>query len=800
MNNNYINVELASKMNAAVEKLKNSSVKVMKRHGSLEDFNANKIRTAVFECFSDLKRKTQTEQFKSISREEVDNLAWEVTYDVINEICNNIEKEPSSKKPVLKIEEIQSYVYYSMKKIAEKFENDSEKKIFLSKAMESYVNYRLTKHLLRKSSISKVSGKNEYYEYCKVIEQDRKYFKQDYQYFQFISKFARWNAEKNRRETWTETCERVINFFKKHIGKNTLKENVWNQLHEYLITMKATPALRVIQMAGPALERCNIGVYNCSYLPISDLKSFSEILYILMQGTGVGFSVENKYIQNLPTIKSQTGNKPLHFVVPDTTEGWCDALYLGLNSWFNGEDVIFDYSQIRPAGARLFTKGGRASGPEPLKQLLLFTRKLILSKQGKKLSSLDCHDIACMIGRIVQVGGVRRASEISLSDLSDEQMRYAKFGDWYINNSQRAMANNSAVYECKPNSIDFMNEWLALAKSQSGERGIFNRQAAKLSCSRRNNSYDFGTNPCAEIILRPYGLCNLSIAIARPDDDIDSLAEKVKVATIFGIIQACFTKFSYVREDWKKNAEEERLLGVDITGQMDCPLLQPQNPNRENLLKYLKSVVEITAKEYSQILGINMPAALTCVKPSGDSSQLFDCSAGVHPRYANFYIRRFRCSVNDPVARLLISEGVPYHYESYDDSIVVFDFYVKTENNKSIIRNQLSAIEQLENWLVWKTNWAEHSVSCTIYVKENEWLEVGNWVYNHFDKITGLSFLPYDSGIYSLTPYEEITEKEYYQGIEKFPTINWAKLMRFEQDDHTTTAREYACTSDACSF
>lgn len=546
---------------------------------------------------------------------------------------------------------------------------------------------------------------------------------------------------------------------------------------------------------------------NCAYLPIDSWDAFGELLYILMQGTGAGFSVEVDYVDSLPRIKRQKDGKPKKYIVPDTTEGWCSALTMGLKTWAAGEDVVYDFSRIRPQGTVLRTKGGRASGPEPLKQLLLFVRDKMLAAQGRRLDPIDAHDIACFCGQIVQVGGVRRAALISLSDLDDRDLREAKNGQFWLHNVQRAMANNSTVYDDRPKAAQFMEEWLALMKSGSGERGIFNRGGlAKQLPKRRKKVGEFGVNPCGEIILRPRQFCNLSIAIARPEDTQKSLARKVRLATIFGTLQSLLTDFKFISPKWRENCEEERLLGVDITGQMDCPALRPENdPDLESyrvkLLADLRQVAIDTNKEFAEKLGIPQSAAVTCIKPSGNSAQLFNCSSGLHPRYAKYYLRRLRIGAYTPIAKLLEDAGVSWFPEvgqTRDSATVrVVEFPVKSPDGAPT-RHDLSAIEQLNNWLAWKLYYTEHNPSVTIYVSDEEWPSVGAWVYEHFDQIGGLSFLPKDGGVYELAPYEEIDQKEYERRTKTLPIIDFSKLPDYEKEDMTELQREFGCTGDKC--
>lgn len=631
------------------------------------------------------------------------------------------------------------------------------------------------------------------------------------QALQYYDKYARWSQELGRRETWSETVERVIGFFHDQFEpqKSPLTNAEWDELRQAMFNLEAMPSMRIVQMAGPALQRCHVGAYNCAYLPLDSWEAFGELLYVLMQGTGCGFSVEVDSVDSLPRIKRQKGNKAKKYTVPDSTQGWCHALVMGMQAWAEGEDIDFDFSRIRPQGAVLKTKGGRASGPEPLRQLLHFTKDKILKAQGRRLDPIDAHDIACFCGQIVQVGGVRRAATISLSDLDDRDMREAKTGQYWLNNVQRAMANNSVVYSERPKATVFMEEWLALAKSGTGERGIFNRGGLRSQLPpRRKKVKDFGVNPCGEIILRPRQFCNLSIAIARQGDTHESLARKVRLASIFGTLQSTLTRFQYLPGSWKENCEEERLLGVDITGQMDCELLRPTGyekteDDRKKLLQSLRAVAIATNKEYAQKLGIPESAAVTCIKPSGNSAQLFNCSSGLHPRYAKFYLRRLRIGAYTPISKLLKDSGVPWHPEvgqsAESATVLVFEFPVAAPEGAPT-RHDLTAIQQLDNWLVWKDSYTEHNPSVTIYVNDEEWPSVGAWVYQNFDSIGGLSFLPKDGGMYELAPYEEISEKEYNKRAAALPAIDFQKLSDYEKEDMTEINREFACSGDKCEI
>ena len=1117
-----------------------SKFKVVKRDGRTEEFKASKVQNAV--------RRALVNGGGWPQDEETEKYVEKVT----GAVCSLIVK--TSVNNEVAVDDIQKYVI-------QQFWIDN-----MDKIATHYTLYKEERRKAREAEPLDPAVRE-------MISADAKHFGEPIQYFQLITKFARWNEQAKRRETWKEVCDRVMGWFKKQPKAKSLTKAEWDELYSYLYNLKASPAMRVIQMAGPPLDRCNVGVFNCSYLPITDLFSFVELLYILMQGTGAGFSVESQNIEHLPRIKRQKNGAPTTHVIEDSTEGWCDALKLGLETWVEGGDVTFNFDKIRPAGAKLKTKGGRSCGPDPLKDLLKFARDLILKRQGKYLTELDCHDLACMVGKIVQVGGVRRAALISLSDLNSAEMREAKSGAWWQNHVYRSMANNSAVYDSKPSDTVFMEEWLSLAKSGSGERGLFNRDGVMKMLPKRRKKAKFGTNPCfhpdtriasefglmriedmfaegrscnitvdtrdttkskkfgvvpkfatqveltqtdamtyklttangqeiictdnhefptnrgrlqlkdmkpgdqlmlqseegwfgasgglgegillgvatgagaiirernrvelsleeffdkyenlvylkdcrtaltrrttsgsvktavsfknpktvkmsgpifnsklkslgyvesvvdlkhavpetvmqgnrpmvagylsgllssigrihkpsgtndfsffveatshkllhdvqmllanfgivsklrkvikkpdsmvpvvdesnspitheryslvvnqtncfllmesigitghvgnmlddlissfnednlapesyltevksieqhgrtnvyclnqpethnviangvvagncAEIILRPHEFCNLTIVIARPDDTPETLKEKIRVATIFGTLQASCTRFKYIREDWHKNCEEEALLGVDITGQMDCPLLRPGAEGREKLLEELKGVVAKTNEEWAKKIGINRAAADTCVKPSGDSSQFFNCGSGIHAWFGKYFIRRVRERKDSPVARMLMDQGVPWMVAPEDPSLVCFEFPRKAPEG-ALTRHDQTAIDQLDNWLVWKKHFAEHSVSATIYVEENEWFEAGLWVHKHFDEVSGVSFLPRDNGTYTGTPYEEITEEEYSKRLAALPEIDWSKLVRYETDDMTVGSQTYACTSGGCDF
>jgi ribonucleoside-diphosphate reductase alpha chain len=538
-------------------------------------------------------------------------------------------------------------------------------------------------------------------------------------------------------------------------------------------------------------------------LALDCVEAFAELLYILMQGAGVGFSVEREYTNQLPRVRQPIIGAAIdRFEVPDDTEGWCDALKFGLVRWLDGYDAEFDVRGVRPKGARLRTKGGVASGPEPLLAMLSAARGIVRGRAGMRLRPIDCHDIACHEGEIVHMGGVRRSSGISLSDLDDRLMRDAKAGAFFDSKPFRGMANNSAVYEEKPSFEAFLEEWRALVRSRSGERGIFNRQGALAQMPERRRRVDgMGTNPCGEILLRNGQTCNLSIAIARAWDTPETLERKVRLAAILGTVQSRMTDFHYVRPMWRANAEEERLLGVDVNGQMDCPWLRPGAPGREALLRRLRQVAVDTNAAYASRFGINQSAAVTCVKPGGNSSELFNCSSGIHPRFAPYQIRRFRLGAHTPVAKLLLDSGVPCHPEvgqTWETAAVLVFEFPKRAPEGALMRGQLTAVAQLENWLAWKLHYTEHNPSQTIVVGDDEWLEVAAWVFQHWDQVGGLAFLPRDNGVYRLAPNEEVSREDYERLLARLPEVDFSKLMRYEVTDQTVVAHEAACTSGAC--
>jgi ribonucleoside-triphosphate reductase (thioredoxin) len=564
--------------------------------------------------------------------------------------------------------------------------------------------------------------------------------------------------------------------------------------------------MRAFATAGPALERDNIAGYNCSYIPIQDARCFDEILYILCNGTGVGFSVERQYINKLPEVPETFHDTETEIIVSDSKQGWASGLRELIAFLFAGKTPRWDLSRIRPAGSRLRTFGGRASGPDPLAELFRFTVALFKQAAGRKLNSLECHDLVCKIAQIVVVGGVRRSALISLSNLTDERMRNAKNGAWWEQSGHRALANNSVAYTERPDIGIFMKEWHSLYESKSGERGVFNRVAARKQSERlgrREVDHEFGTNPCGEIILRPFGFCNLTEVVVRNGDDRESLIRKVRLATILGTFQSTLTDFRYIRKQWKINAEEERLLGVSLTGIMDHPILNGSTGSGQalgNLLEGLRNETVVTNEEWAGRLGINPSAAITTVKPSGTVSQLVDSASGIHPRHNPFYIRTVRADVKDPLAVFMQEQGVPHEVDVTNSSNLVFSFPVAAPDN-SVCRSDRTALEQLDHYLTFKRSWCEHNPSITVYVKENEWLDVGAWVYKNLDEIGGVSFLPHSEHVYQQAPYQDLTEDEYNKLRDAFPTVPWLDFDKYETDEDTTNgAQEYACSGNSCEI
>ncbi len=761
-----------------VEQKTNDFVKkIQKRDGSLATFDLNKIINAIHKAML---------ASSEGSYPEAEMVANKVLSDLVR-----ISKKYKNFVPT--VEGIQDTV---------------EKELILSEyvaTVKSYILYREKRTHLRDQGI-------EVPEHVKkFVTESKKYFKNALSEFIFFRSYSRWIENEGRRETWIETVDRYMSFMRENLG-NKLKESEYLEIKEAILKQEVMPSMRLMWAAGKAARESNATAYNCSFIAPTKPQDLGEIMYLSMSGCGVGFSVETQTAQEFPIIKRQSGKTRKTHVVEDSKPGWADAFVSGLESWFSGEDIDFDYSKVRPQGARLKTMGGYASGPGPLIELMQYARAKILSKQGKRLSNLDLHDIICKIGEIVVAGGVRRTALISLSDLDDEQMRNAKNGQFYTTEPQRSMSNNSAIYNEKPSTVEFLDEWISLAKSGSGERGIFNRGSViKQMPERRFKEWGetgyiddgrvtgpCGTNPCGEIILKSKQFCNLTEVVCRAKDTKKDLFRKIRLATILGTYQSTLTDFKYLSSEWKKNCEDERLLGVSLTGQWDSSVVRDGV-----VLKELKNESFKINREYAKRFKVNVSTSITCVKPSGTVSQLVDSSSGMHPRHAKYYIRRVRISATDPLFKMLRDQGVPIQPEVGQNSetanTYVLEFPVKAPAG-SIFKNDLSATEQLEHWRMVKENYTEHNPSVTVSVGQDEWLKTGNWVYENWDLVGGLSFLPRSNHVYKLAPYEEIDEKTYHEMIERFGDIDFSKIVTYEKIDETEGAKELACVGGVCEI
>ena len=624
-----------------------------------------------------------------------------------------------------------------------------------------------------------------------------------YQEYIHLSRYARFRYEDNRRETWGETVDRYFEFFKSHLKTMCDYDITDDEIEDYaksVLNLDVMPSMRCLMTAGEALKRENVSGYNCSYIAVDTLRSFDEMLYVLMNGTGVGFSVERQYVQNLPLINEEFHETDTVIVVSDSKLGWAKALRELIYLLAAGQVPKWNLSRVRPAGAALKTFGGRASGPQPLEDLFHFCINIFKEAAGRRLTSLEAHDICCKIAEVVVVGGVRRSALISLSNLSDDRMRHAKAGRWWESSVQRALANNSACYTERPDMGIFMEEWKSLYESKSGERGIFNRDAAREQArknGRRDPDHEFGTNPCSEIILRDREFCNLSEVVVRENDTLDTLKEKVRIATIIGTIQSTLTNFRYLNRKWAENCEEERLLGVSLTGIMDNSFTNGKKKGLEELLQELRAHAVQTNKEWAKKLGIPQSAAITCVKPSGTVSQLVDSASGIHARHNPHYVRTVRADKKDPLALMMYEQGFPVEDDvTKPDHTWVFSFPVKGPKN-GIYRKDMTAVEQLELWKIYQENWCEHKPSITVSVKENEWMGVGAWVYNHFEYMSGVSFLPFADHSYRQAPYQDCSKQEYDSLLKKIPKdIDWSKLSEYEVRDMTHGSQELACSAE----
>lgn len=731
---------------------------IVKRDGRVVPFQIDRIENAINKCFANLNK------VPVISTAELAKQAVNVVL---------------AKHPQPTVENVQDSVEMVLQAVGE-FE-----------AAKHYILYRAEHAKQRQDRPIPESVR-------KAFEQSDEYFPTPIQKFQFYDKYSRFSYELGRRETWLETVDRSVSFLNELAGAS-LPPSTYEKIRRFILEMKSLPSMRLLAMAGPAARRSNTAIYNCSYLPVKDVDAFVEALIISMNGCGVGYSVERDYVENFPRIKRQTGKSPIPFMIEDSTEGWANSLRVGLQTWFGGGDINFDFSQIRPAGTPLKIKGGRASGPDPLIKMFEFIRGRILARQGGFLRPIDAHDFMCAVGSAAVSGGVRRTAMISLFDFDDQEMRLSKSGDFERNNNQRWNANNSVVW---PNRSLYQSEiahfMMDMVDSGRGEPGIFSRQAAIENIPQRRKPGEFGTNPCGEIVLRPYEFCNLSIAVARQEDTFESLKEKIEVATIIGTIQSMGTNFPGLREDWKKNCQEERLLGVDINGQMDS--LAAQDPEIQSRLKEI--AVE-TNRQTARLLGINQSVSVTCVKPSGNSSQLLNCSSGIHARWSPYYIRNARVGTHTPVYKVLRDAGVPMDPENGQDKETanawVVHFPIKSPEG-SITRKDHSANKQLDYWLQVKTRWTEHNPSATISYKPDEVIDIIKWVWKHQNIIGGITFLPAFDAQYNQMPYMEIEEEEYNRLSVSFPAIDFSKIYRYEEEDLTTAAQEIACLAGACDM
>lgn len=755
---------------------------IEKRDGRLAPFDFDKIAAAVWKAMSSTGEGSQDD-------------ATLVAHQVASELGRFAKK------------------FKSFLPTVESTQDAVEKYLILNdyvKTAKAYILYRDKRAQLRATHVEVPERVK------KLAEESKKYFEGNtLGEFVYLRTYAKWIPEEGRRETWIETVDRYISFMRENLGeKLTSKE--YAELRMGILKQEVMPSMRLMQFSGEAARRCNTCAYNCTFTAPVKLEDFAEIMYLSMQGCGVGFAVESQNVEQLPQIMKQSGQKLPAHIIHDSKEGWCDALTLGLKTWYAGKDITFDFSQVRPAGARLKVMGGKASGPEPLMSLLAFARERILSRQGRRLRSIDAHDIACKIGECVVAGGVRRTAMISLSDLDDVEMRDAKKGQFYMTAPHRSVANNSAVYETQPTNTELMDEWVALMKSGSGERGIFNRGSLAITLPKRRAEYfkkfgfingdgvvngPIGTNPCAEIVLQSKQFCNLSEVIARAGDTEASLLRKARLAAILGTYQSTLTKFGYISKEWTDNCEAERLLGVSITGQWDSPAVR-----RAEVMRKVRDTAIKTNITYAKRFGVKPSMSVTSVKPSGTVSQTFNCASGIHPRHAPYYIRRVRISATDSLFKLMRDQGVPF-YPEVGQSIenantFVLEFLVKAPDHSKEARfkDDLSALEQLEYWKKVKLNFTEHNPSATISVSENEWIGVVDWIQKNWDIIGGLSFLPRSEHVYRLAPYEAITKEEYESRMERFPKVDYSKLYAYERQDETEMKKELACAGGVCEI
>ncbi len=752
------------------------------RLGEVIAFDVHRITNAVYKAFLDTKEKNAGE-------DEAVAIAHAVFKGLLA-----LQKENKKGKFIPSVEMAQDMVEAELMRAG-----------FLETA-KSYILFRSRRSELREEGVVVTK------DFKKKAEESSKYFKNKLAELVYYRTYARWIEEEGRRECWIETVDRYMDFMRENIG-DALNKKEYEEIRESILKQEAMPSMRLMQFAGKPARATNVCAYNCSFIAPKSIQDFAEIIYISMCGTGVGFSIESQNIQALPQIAYQTGKMLPTYTVADSKEGWADAFAVGMQTWFDGNDIKFNFSQLRPSGARLATMGGKSSGPQPLVDLLDFTRAKVLHRQGRRLTNIDAHDIICKIGEVVVSGGVRRSALISLSDLDDEAMRDAKKGQFWNTDGQRMLANNSAVYNSKPGTEEFMDEWVALMKSGSGERGIFNRGGLPAQLPKRRvdllkkDGYidaqdhvvgSIGTNPCGEIILRSKQFCNLSEVVARAEDTEATLMKKIRIATILGTYQSSLTKFGYLSKEWKENCEKERLLGVSITGQWDSKVARAPKV----LAKLRAETIRIN-KLYAKRLGVSESTCITCVKPSGNLSQTVDSSSGMHPRHSQYYIRRVRISANDALFKMLKDQGVPHFPEvgqTYDTAhTFVLEFPVKAPKG-GVFKDDINAIDQLEHWKVVKVNYTEHNPSVTVSVGDDEWIEVASWVYKNWDIVGGLSFLPRSNHVYQLAPYEAITEQRYNELKGTVANIDFSKIMTYEVTDETEVKKELACVGGVCEI
>jgi len=747
---------------------------IRRRTGEVVPFDLERVARAVFKAFEVTGEGGEEES------QEIAKRVFRMLLDLRSELVN----ARKGAKFLPTVEMVQDFV-----------EKELMKNSFMDTAKE-YILYRNKRSELRKAF-------GPVPETVKLaVEESSKYFSSPYSEYIFYQFYSRWVPELGRRETWIETVDRYMAYMKENM-EDKLSKAEYEEVRQAILNQDICPSMRLLWSAGKACRQSNVWAYNCSYIAPTCPQDLGEIMYVSMCGAGLGFAVEWENVQQFPQIKKQTKEKPAVHIIDDSKEGWADAFVLGLKAWFDGKDVKFDYSMIRPAGARLETAGGRASGPQPLMDLMEFAKRKILAKQGRRLSNLDMHDIICQIGMIVVAGGVRRSALISLSELEDTEMRDAKKGQFYLTEGQRSMANNSAVYNAKPNAEEFLDEWTALVKSKSGERGIFNRAGLEKQLPARRwemvkDEKQLGLNPCGEIYLRSKQFCNLTSIVIRPKDTVATLKKKMELATLLGTYQSTLTNFGYLSKKWKENCEEERLLGVSLTGYYDNPIVRS-----DKVLDTLKADSIETNKKYAKRFGINPSTAITCVKPHGNSGQLLGVGSGMHPWFAPYFIRRVRISHTDTLLRMARDQGVPCLPEvgqsESSATTFVLEFPVKAPEG-AIFKDEVSALDLMKEWKRLKEHYVEHNPSATIYVGPDEWIAVGNFVYENWDWVGGLSFLPRSEHVYQLAPYEAITKEEYERRTRNLGKIDFSKLSQYEAVDNTTGAKEFACVSGVCEI